>query len=179
MAKHEKEKNLLGELLLETKRRGGGLQLIGWRFCDGPPLFLSLSFLCVLLFLLFFFLSLYHPFWPNLVFFISMFFFFFGWLDQQPAMRESRSSIAGVLKESQKCLWFPPPLSMFFVRHPLYPAVPLGQWPFSGFYRARECPGCSSYLPRIMILGMGISMACSSVFEENKGPTVLPLQDCW
>jgi len=26
---------------------------------------------------------------------------------------------------------------------------------------------------------MGISMACSSVFEENKGPTVLPLQDCW
>jgi hypothetical protein len=25
MAKHEKEKNLLGELLLETKRRGGGL----------------------------------------------------------------------------------------------------------------------------------------------------------
>lgn len=111
MAKHEKEKNLLGELLLETKTRGGGLQLIGWRFCDGPPLFLSLSFLCVLLFLLFFFLSLYHPFWPNLVFFyLYVFFSLVGWIN---AMRESRSSIAGVLKESQKCLWFPPSLYVF------------------------------------------------------------------
>ncbi|KAJ6995205.1 hypothetical protein NC653_017861 [Populus alba x Populus x berolinensis] len=26
---------------------------------------------------------------------------------------------------------------------------------------------------------MRISMARSSVFKENKGPTILPLQECW
>jgi len=32
--------------------------------------------------------------------------------------------------------------------------------------------------PRIMILGMRVSMAHSSVFEENRAPTIMSLHDC-
>ena len=79
--------------------------------------------MCVVISFVLFSLSI-SPFLAQSSFFyLYVFFSLVGWIN---AMRESRSSIAGVLKESQKCLWFPPPLSMFFVRHPLYPAVPLG-----------------------------------------------------
>jgi len=138
----------------------------------------SLSFLCVLLFLLFFF-SLYITLSGLICFFNLYVFFVFGWLDQQPAMRESRSSIAGVLKESQKCLWFfLLSLCILFVVL-CFPRSPLVSGLSMAFKGRENALVYSSYLPRIMILGMGISMARSSVSEKNKGPTILPLQDCW
>lgn len=123
MAKHEKEKNLLGELLLETKTRGGGLQLIGWRFCDGPPFSLSLSYVCCYFFCSFF--SLYITLSGPIQFFLSLCFFFL-WLVGSTTCYEGKPKFhcwSSKGKPKMPLVPPPPPLSMFFVRHPLYPAV--------------------------------------------------------
>jgi hypothetical protein len=66
--------------------------------------------MCVVIFFVLFSLSI-SPFLAQSSFFyLYVFFSLVGWIN---AMRESRSSIAGVLKESQKCLWFPPSLYVF------------------------------------------------------------------
>jgi hypothetical protein len=67
--------------------------------------------MCVVISFVLFSLSI-SPFLAQSSFFyLYVFFSLVGWIN---AMRESRSSIAGVLKESQKCLWFPP-LSLCFL----------------------------------------------------------------